>query len=51
MLVRGDKKLTISLYGARMRNYESPEPITIENPQAIIQATDCIDKNEEPWER
>lgn len=51
LLVRGDKKLTISIYGARMRNYESESPVTIQNPKAIIQATDCIDKNEEAWER
>lgn len=51
MLVRGDKKLTISLYGARMRDYESESPFTIQNPKAIIQATDCIDKNEMPWEK
>lgn len=47
MLVKGDKKLTISLLGCRMRNYTSAHPFTIENPQAIIQAVACIDKNEE----
>ena len=50
MLVRGDKKLTVSLYGARMRNYESENPLTILNKNAVIRATDCIDKNENPWE-
>ena len=50
MLIRGDKKLTVSLYGARMRNYESENPLTILNKNAVIRATDCIDKNENPWE-
>lgn len=46
MLVRGDKKLTISLVGSRMRNYESADPITLENPEAVIQAVACVDKDE-----
>ena len=50
MLVRGDKKLTVSLYGARMRNYESENPLTILNKNAVVRASDCIDKNENPWE-
>ncbi len=49
LLVRGNEKLTISMYGCRMRNYEANEAITIENPHAIIQATDCIDKDENPF--
>ena len=51
MLVRGDQKLTVSLYGARMRNYEAAEPITISNPKALVFATDCFDKDEQPWSR
>ena len=47
MLVKGDKLLTITLYGCRMRNYLSDNPITIENPSARVQAVACIDKNEE----
>lgn len=47
LLVRGDKKLTITLYGCRMRNYQSDNPLTIENPAALIEALGCIDKNEE----
>jgi len=50
MLVRGSDKLTITMTGARMRNYVADEPITIENPNAVIQAFGCIDKNEEPFE-
>ncbi len=46
MLIRGNKKLTISIFGARMRNYVSDNPITIQNSNAVIQAIGCIDKNE-----
>jgi len=49
MLIKGDKKLTVSIYGCRMRNYRADKPITIENSNALIQATDCIDKNENPY--
>ena len=47
LLVRGDKKLTVSLTGCRMRNYVAENPITIQNKSAIIHATGCIDKNEQ----
>jgi hypothetical protein len=50
MLIRGDEKLTVSIFGARMRNYEADSPITIENPHAIVQVVASIDKNEEPFE-
>ena len=46
LLVRGDKRLTISLYGCRMRGYRADAPITLQNPQARIQAVACIDKDE-----
>lgn len=46
MTVRGNQRLTISLVGSRMRNYIAEEPITIENPNAVIQTVACIDKNE-----
>lgn len=46
MLVRGDKKLTVTMYGCRMRNYVAEAPITRMNTNAIIQATACVDKNE-----
>ena len=29
-----------------MRNYAADEPITLQNPEALIQATGCVDKNE-----
>jgi hypothetical protein len=46
LLVRGDEKLTVSIWGSRMRNYMADNPISIENPKALIQVTGCIDKNE-----
>jgi hypothetical protein len=46
LLVRGDKKLTVTLNGCRMRNYVSAEPITVQNPKALIQAVACVDKDE-----
>lgn len=51
LLVRGDKKLTVTLTGCRMRNYLADEPITVKNPRAVIQAIGCIDKNQEPFNR
>ncbi|KYP13622.1 hypothetical protein [Flavihumibacter sp. CACIAM 22H1] len=47
MQVRGNEKLTISLFGCRMRNYVSKHPFTIKNTAAIIQAVACIDKDEQ----
>jgi hypothetical protein len=47
MLVRGDKKLTISLVGSRMRNYVAASPFTIDNPKAVMQVVACVDNNEE----
>lgn len=49
ILVRGDKKLTVSVVGSRMRNYASDSPITIENKNAVIQFVACFDKNEKPY--
>lgn len=47
MLIRGDKKLTVSMFGSRMRNYVSALPVTMQNTKATLQAVACIDKNEE----
>ncbi|HEX7863120.1 MAG TPA: hypothetical protein VF773_22515 [Verrucomicrobiae bacterium] len=47
LLVRGDRKLTVTLTGCRMRNYVSREPITVQNQHAVIQAVACVDKDEE----
>jgi hypothetical protein len=49
LLIRGDKKLTISLVGCRMRDYISSEPITVDNKNAFLQAVACIDKEEKPF--
>jgi hypothetical protein len=46
MLIKGDKKLTVSLVGSRMRNYVSAQPFTIQNPLAQVQAVACVDKDE-----
>lgn len=46
LLVRGDKKLTVSVWGSRMRNYMSESPVSIENKQAIIYMSGCFDKDE-----
>ena len=51
MLVRGNKRLTVSLIGSRMRNYEAEEPITVENPRALVRALACVDKHERLLER
>jgi len=51
LLVRGDKHLTVSLVGCRMRNYAADEPITVENALALIQAVVCVGKEEEPYNR
>ena len=46
MHVRGNQKLTITMFGCRMRNYVADSPITNSNPNAAIQAVACVDKNE-----
>ncbi|TWU31802.1 hypothetical protein [Novipirellula artificiosorum] len=48
--VRGDEKLTVSLFGCRMRNYVAAAPITVDNPLAVVQAVACIDNEEEPFQ-
>ena len=49
MTVLGEAKCTISMFGARMRNYKSDKPFTVLNPNAVIQAVGCIYKNEDPF--
>jgi hypothetical protein len=44
--VTGSEKCTIVLTACRMRNYVSDSPFTIENKNALVKATGCIDKNE-----
>jgi hypothetical protein len=49
MLIRGDKKLTVTMSGCRMRNYVAAQPITRQNLNAVIQASLCVDKDEMPF--
>lgn len=49
LLVRGNDKLTVSMYGCRMWGYLGSKPLTVENPNAKIQATDCWDKDQNPF--
>lgn len=49
LLVCGNEKLTISMYGCRMWGYLGQKPLTLENPNAKIQATDCWDKDQKPF--
>lgn len=49
MLIKGDEKATVSLFGCRMRNYKSDHPFTIQNNNAIVYAEGCIDKEENPF--
>jgi hypothetical protein len=49
LLVRGTKKLTVSMTGCRMRNYAADSPLTVLNSNALIQAAVCIDKDEQAW--
>jgi hypothetical protein len=51
LLVRGNEKLTVSIWGSRMRNYVSDSPISLENDQAVIQVTGCFDKNEDIYNK
>jgi len=48
LLIRGNRKLTVSIFGCRMRNYRADTPIAIQNTAAIVQAVGCIDKEENP---
>jgi hypothetical protein len=49
LLVRGDQRATVSMANCRMRNYAADQPITIQNPQALVQAVACVDKDEQPF--
>ena len=46
MLVRGDKRLTVTITGSRMRNYAAAEAITVANPRALVRVLACIDKHQ-----
>jgi len=47
MLVRGDDKLTVSVWGSRMRNYMSEFPVSVENKKAVIHLSGCFNKDED----
>ncbi len=49
--VRGNQRLTVTLVGCRMRNYEGAEPVVVENPLATVQAVGCLDKEERWFQR
>ena len=51
LLVRGDSKLTVSIWGCRMRNYISDTPISVENEDAIIHIVGCFDKEEKLYNK
>ena len=51
LLVQGTERLSVSLMGCRMRNYAAVDPITLVNPNAIIQAVACVDRDEKPYRR
>jgi len=50
LLIRGNRKLTVSMFGCRMRNYLADAPITIQNAAAVVQAVGCIDKEENSFQ-
>ena len=49
MTIRGNDKCSVSMFGCRMRDYKAPMPITILNPNAVVQVIGCLDKNELPF--
>jgi hypothetical protein len=50
LLIRGDRLLTVSLQGCRMRDYLADNPITIGNPRARVRAVACVDKEQRFFE-
>ncbi len=46
LLVRGNSKLTVSVWGCRMKNYISESPVTVENKNAIIHLAGCFDRED-----
>lgn len=46
LLVRGDQRLTVSVWGSRMRNYVSDFPVTMKNHKAVVHLAGCFDKEE-----
>ncbi|HAM70378.1 MAG TPA: hypothetical protein DCM86_01895 [Verrucomicrobiales bacterium] len=50
LLVRGEKRPTVVLTGCRMRNYSASDPLSIENPRALVRAIGCLDREERAFE-
>jgi hypothetical protein len=46
MLVRGEKQLTVTVTGSRMRNYAGTQAITVMNPKALVRVVACVDKHQ-----
>jgi len=44
LLLRGEHRLSVSIVGCRMANYAADDPITVQNPKALVQASACVDK-------
>jgi hypothetical protein len=51
LLIEDRERLTISLFACRMRNYAADDPITNRNPQVVIQAVACVDRDERAYNR
>ncbi|MDG2015276.1 MAG: hypothetical protein P8J33_17350 [Pirellulaceae bacterium] len=49
LLIRGKERLTVSLMGCRMSGYVADDPITNENPEAVVQAVACVDRHEQRY--
>lgn len=44
MTIRGEDNCSVSMVGCKMNNYVSDKPLTILNPNAVVQAFGCLDK-------
>jgi hypothetical protein len=51
LMVKGNKKLTVSVWGSRMRNYASDSPVTIKNKKAVLYFSGCFDKEEKLYNK
>lgn len=49
MTINGNDKCSVSMFECRMHDYQSDLPITILNPNAVIQVEGCLDKMEKPY--
>ncbi len=48
MLVKGDQRLSVTMMGCRMTKYVANNPVTVENPSALVQVIGCVDKHQNP---